>query len=806
MLLGERIGNIRVDALLGTGGMGEVYRGFDVRLERHVAIKTLRTNHRLDGEISARFLREARILSRLESSSICQVYDLIADEDTDYLIFEYVEGETLRQLLERRRLSSVAALTLAEKITRALAVAHAECIVHRDLKPENVMVTPDGEVKILDFGISSVVRDTAVGSPWQEQDARLARRDPAPPELPQQDPEHTHMLTEVMTEHSAQHLGLAAARPGDLDSSLEARLTRNGAMIGTPIFMSPEQAAGQDVSAASDMFAFGLLLQEMLTGAPAREAAPLRRLLSRVIEGKTRPIRDSEIDPDTVRLVEDLLRFDPQSRPSAAEAAERLRWVLDRPKRLQLQKRRNLLVTAAFIVLVAVLTVVSVLALRADRSAHRAEEEAQRAETEARRANAQAARANQEASRAREVADFLVDLFEAASPEQALGQEVGLREILERGSQRIDRELRAQPLVRARLQDTLGTIHWRLGDYREAERLLTEALKIRREHLAKSSPERVQSKQQLAALFADQGRLEVAEPLLRAAIQALEGTESSALPILAGVLNDLAALLFERGEFSEAESLYQQSLGATERAFGRESIEFGYRLNNLAVLAWQLGDHERAGALYEQSLAIQEEELGKNHPNLAALLNNLGILHREMNELETAEHLHTRALDIAETTLGEAHPDVAAILDSLGRLLVLRDRLDDALPLFERAYAIRADVLGPDSHEVGRTLTTFGDLLRRRGELERAESMLRRSHRLLHDALGGKHPWTLEATHALANAYRDSGERSKAASLYRQALTASVNLLGADHPEVEAIRQDQRLLRQEPSPDPSASS
>ena len=797
-LLGQRVGNIEIEALLGAGGMGEVYRGFDVRLERHVAVKTLRAQHRLDGEVKARFLREARILSRLESSAICQVFDLVEGDDADFLIFEYIEGQTLRQQLDRGCLEATRALELAEKITLALAVAHRERIIHRDLKPENVMVTAEGGVKILDFGISYAMGEAAGRLldplPASQGVPHPASGKDAPLEL-----EDTEILTVAATVRQASAPPEVEAPSPELVNS-GARLTRDGTVIGTLTYMSPEQATGQDLSEASDMFSFGLLLQEMLTGQGAYEPAPIRQLLPRVARGDTRAIDGSDIDPDAVRLIEDLVRLKPESRPSAESAAQRLRWVLDRPKRLLRQKRRNLLAVSAFVALLAVLTVVSVFAVRAEREARRAEQEAQRAESEARRANEQARRASQEAGHSREVADFLVELFEAATPENALGREVGVQEILRRGSERIDRELQAQPLVRARLKDTLGAIHWRLGEFQEAERLLTAALEIRREHLPEGDAERARSKQQLAALLADQGRLDLAEPLLRDAVRALEAAGSEEAPDLAGVLNDLAALTFERGDFNEAEALYQRSLELTQQAHGKRSVTVAYSLNNLAVLAWQLGDYARAEDLYERSLSIHEEHLGENHPDIAALLNNLGILHREMNELETAQAFHERALTIAEQTLGGDHPEVAAILYSLGRLLVLRERLEEAVPLFERAYAIRAEVLGPESYEVGRTLASLGDLLRSRGELQRSRSMLRRARRLLSRALGDDHLWTLEATHALANLYRDAGDKEQAKALYSQALATATDLLGADHPQIETIRHHQRRLDDEPPP------
>ncbi|MEM7582432.1 MAG: protein kinase, partial [Acidobacteriota bacterium] len=349
--LGQQIGNIRVDALLGKGGMGEVYRGFDVRLERHVAIKSLRLEHRLDGEAKARFLREARILSRLESSSICRVFDLLEDDEADYLIFEYVEGETLRQLLKRKRLEQTEALNLAEKIAQGLAIAHRERIVHRDLKPENIMVTPEGEVKLLDFGISHAVRelhteteqaaaiaavpgvseaaptDVATVSmesgptqPWtlpvaatdrsasdrvdtdfhtetlvvepqpgptlglgdsQLSEPGLSRdvsesslstgplstgpSDSAPSDSA---PSDSALSDSAPSDSALSDSALSDSAPSDSalsdsvlsESGLSVRLTQRGSMVGTLTFMSPEQAAGKDLTEASDMFSFGLVL------------------------------------------------------------------------------------------------------------------------------------------------------------------------------------------------------------------------------------------------------------------------------------------------------------------------------------------------------------------------------------------------------------------------------------------------------------------------------------------------------------------------------------------------------------------
>ncbi len=164
-LAGRQVGKVRLAARLGAGGMGEVYQGWDERLERQVAVKTIRAEQRLEPEMKARFLREARLLSKLGHPAICQVYDLVEEEDADFLIFEYVPGRTLKEVLAAGPLPATEALQIAEKIAEALAAAHRERIVHRDLKPENVMVLPDGAIKILDFGISRAIEGKGASTP-----------------------------------------------------------------------------------------------------------------------------------------------------------------------------------------------------------------------------------------------------------------------------------------------------------------------------------------------------------------------------------------------------------------------------------------------------------------------------------------------------------------------------------------------------------------------------------------------------------------------------------------------------------------
>ena len=337
---GTRVGHLRIERLLGEGGMGAVYLGFDEKLERPVAVKVLTAERRLKPEAKARFLREARLLSRLDDPGICRVHDLVEDGDNDYLVLEFIDGVNLSDAAAGSA-SPNELLTHFLGVARALAVAHCKGIVHRDLKPENVMVTGRGQVKVLDFGIARSVAARVIAEP-----AGISRARPKIDLLADAEDRtepgfgRTRTLDDVLPEQE----------PAPIESPAGATLrTRVGSLVGTIRYMSPEQASGAEITEASDLYSLGVMMQELLTGKPVYGESSGMDLLLKVYRAETEPI--DGLAPEVTRLIEDLTRIDPRARPSAEQTASQLQGILDRPR---LMRRRRLRLTAAAVVVAAV--------------------------------------------------------------------------------------------------------------------------------------------------------------------------------------------------------------------------------------------------------------------------------------------------------------------------------------------------------------------------------------------------------------------------------------------------------------------
>ena len=283
---GTRLGPYQIADQLGAGGMGEVYRATDTRLDRTVAIKVLPEHLASDPQRRERFEREARAVSSLNHPHICTLHDIGEQNGTHYLVMELIEGQTLQQRLEKERLPVDQALEYAIQIADALDKAHRKGVVHRDLKPGNIMLTKSAGVKLLDFGLAKLKGDAGTVSPLSQ--------------MPTQDP--------------------------------STPLTAEGTIIGTLQYMAPEQLEGKEADPRTDIFAFGAVVYEMVTGKKAFDGASPASLIGAILKDVPPLVSDFQpISPTTLdRTVKKCLAKDPDGRwQSTGDLLDELKWVTE---------------------------------------------------------------------------------------------------------------------------------------------------------------------------------------------------------------------------------------------------------------------------------------------------------------------------------------------------------------------------------------------------------------------------------------------------------------------------------------------
>jgi len=756
----QQIQQFRILSLLGRGGMGEVYAAHDEKLDRLVALKVIRPERRLDESSKTRFRQEARALSKLNHPNICQVWDYVEAEGSDVLVLELIRGRCLSELQDK--MSFRQKVDVARQVAGVLVAAHDKGIVHRDLKPENIMVTGDGQVKVLDFGVSRlrtfapfVTEVSSDGLQEGAEDRASAMSDVAEAAgLSNEVGDDTHTVT------------VSPAPPprtspmDSLDRPRSATLTREGAVLGTLSYMSPEQARGEVAAASSDMYTFGLLLQELFTGARAYDQQRWSAdSLSMVRSGDTVPV--AGIDRDVAGLIDRLKAPIPAARPSAVYAHERLEWILQRPKR----RLRTLALAAVVVSLAVVASLMTVQTIRAKE----AERAARVAEGTARDAQA---RAQRDAETALRVTELLVGLFRGADPysPRAGRADMTVAQMLQAGVERINKELAEEPEVRAQLLDTVGRVYRNLGDYEEAESLVVEALRIREEILEPHDHQIAESLIHLAWLYDKKGSYGESEPLRQRAIEIVESVYGHDDPAVADALNDLAVLYRTMGRYGDAVPLHLKSLEIRESIFGNDSPQVAASLNNLAVVYRRQGRFSEAASLYERSLAIRQAELGLEHPQVAASLNNLAIVYRHQGRYADAEVLYRRSLAIREAELGPDHPQVAASLNNLAVILRYQGRHEEAEALYRRSMAIRMAVYGDRHPRVADSLANLAMVYRLSNRSREARDLIQESLEIRQEALGANHILVAVSTRSLAEISGELREPEKAEQLFRDAM------------------------------------
>ena len=725
----ERIGPFRIIRPLGTGGMGQVYLGIrdDDQFEQRVALKLIR--HPSDA-IMRRFFEERRILAWLEHPRIARLIDGgLTSDGMPYFAMEFVDGEPIDVYCEHRGLSLDDRLALFEQVCDAVSYAHQHLIIHRDLKPGNILVTNDGQVKLLDFGIAKVL-------------------DPAGPE------DHT----------------------------------RTGLRVMTPDVAAPEQVRGTPVSTATDVYALGILLYQLITGHrpyDVRDKSPaeFERIVCDVLppppsqrmsgrEGWRRRVEgDLDLIVMTALQKKEAHRY--QSPNQLALDLHRFRngfAISARPDTLGYRTRKFLDRHRA-VVVASVLIVGGIIAagLRERQLRHRAEVAA---------------------ATASEVQNFLVGVFEDSDPDAtAEPGTITARALLDRGALRVDSTLNASPEVQARLRLVLGRVYGNLGMYSQATPLLERAVAQRVALYGAEDTSVATAKGLLGLSLLHQDRFEDAEKLLREALALRQRKLGLAAPETGESAEHLATLFEERGRLVEAESLHRAALGIYRIAYGDSGLQTGQSLNNVGLVLYRRSKYAAAETLYRSALAIQLPRLGERHATTAATMHNLGQTYNSLGRRDSAEKYYRSSLAAKRTVLGDRHPSVTIGLNNLGQFLAGDPRkIAEAEALTREAVALDKQIFGEKHTYVAEGLRNLGIIARTKGNFVQADSAMRAAIEMDRSVLGDRDQRLAIMYYNLAQIRQQLFDMPAAVKYMREALSQYMQFSGSDHRNTNIAR------------------
>ncbi|MGD2116373.1 MAG: serine/threonine-protein kinase [Acidobacteriota bacterium] len=747
---GDRIGAYEVEREIGRGGMGRVFLAHraDRTYRARVAIKVL-PRGLVDPEHLERFFRERQILATLDHPNIARLLDAgTTNAGLPYLVMEHVEGERLDTFCDARKLPVRERLKLFLDVCSAVQRAHQSLVIHRDLKPDNVLVDATGTPKLLDFGIAKLLEGSTV--------------------------------------------------PGD------PRATLTSLPPMTPAYASPEQIRGGPVTTASDVYALGVMLFELLTGRrPHEESAdrddrgdrdrtedplPLRVLRddpprpSRVLTPEAAANRGATLQSLRRRLAGDLdtilleaLARDPERRYATVGAlADDLSRHLDgrpvsaRPAtvgyRLAKLVRRNPLTTGlSSALLVALVVFAGSMTLLADRLA----EERDRALREQREAD--------------QVSELLVDLFTVSDPARSLGEEVTAREVLDQGARRLRTELAGQPELRATLLDIVGRVYRNLGLYDDAAPLIEEGLALRRSTLGPEHPDSLASLTHLARVTQQGGDFDGAEALYLEALDLQTRVLGAAALPIADTLVGLAIVAQFHGRYEEADDRLSRALTILRQAAGDHSRGISDVLSRRASVRSDLQRLDAAEADSREALELDRRALGPDHPEVLSAQNSLANILRYHGELAEAEALYRKTLAAKRRVLGREHPDVAYALNGVGVCLKARGRPEEAEPFIREALEMRRKLLGDDHPAVAVSLNNEANVLRQLGRLDQAERHARESLRLARKHFSGS-PYEAYPLTGLAEILLAREKPEEARPLLERALELRRRVMDPDAP------------------------
>jgi serine/threonine protein kinase/tetratricopeptide (TPR) repeat protein len=758
----SQIGPYKLLEVIGEGGFGVVWLADQLApVRRRVALKIIKPG--MDSKaVIARFEQERQALAMMDHANIAKVFDAGTSPDgRPYFVMEHVAGEAITTYCDRNRLNVQQRLELFIPICEAVQHAHHKGIIHRDIKPTNVLVSvaPGGGpgVKVIDFGVAKAV---------------------------------SHVLT---------------------DKTL---FTEQGQILGTPEYMSPEQAemGALDIDTRTDVYSLGVMLYEILTGAlpfepkdlrskgyneiqriirevdPPRPSHRLRSLGARSadiaqrrqsklqeLEGQLRrelewiPLKAMRKDRDqryiTPQAMADDIRNHLAGRPLVAGPET----VMYRTKKFVYRNRWG--VSAAAAVLAALIAggIVSTIGfVRAASNARLAQEQSVRAEAEATRAKAEALRLWQ-------TNVYNTSLLANANPLKGEARDVTVRELLDGAVRQLDNGAQAgQPRVEAALRETLAMTYSSLSRWDDAEQQARKALALETSAAnGADTPGAAIALTALAQAQLAQSQLNDAEKSLKRALLVQREQSSADDPFLGDTLSYLGILADARGELERSEALYREALAIYQKH--PENIDrVADGMTNLATAMHKLGDNKQAIELASEALLMRRKLLGEKHIDVWHSLTNLASIEEAQSDLTDAEKMRRQALALAKELLQEKNLKTVQSINGLARTLWLRGgetALAEAETLQTRGVELAREVEGPKSLTAAVGVDRLACIALDRGNTDEAVEQFREVLALRREVQSDQHPDTAAAMSLLADAIvKQGGEPDEAIQLAQSAL------------------------------------
>ena len=412
----------------------------------------------------------------------------------------------------------------------------------------------------------------------------------------------------------------------------------------------------------------------------------------------------------------------------------------------------------------------------------------QQAVTARNEADAQRARAESSARTANEVTEFLIGLFNTADPTQAPGSDVTAIQILDRGADRISRELAGEPAVRSRLEVALGRIYGELGDLDKARGLLEQGLAEKEATFGPKHVETADALDRLGLVYWQQSLLDESIGLYERALEiwrAHSGTDLAE----ARTLDNLGAVLSEKGRYADSQAAFEQALELRRRGLGSDHSDVAMTLNNLANLISILGDDQRALPMQEEVLEIWERAHGSEHPWVAAATNNLAFTYKMLGRYDESEKLYLRSIATTRNVLGEDHPVLGNRINALGGLYATVGRLEEAERYYRDGLEATERALGPNHPDLGYGLGSLGNLFLTLERNREAEPLFRRQLALWEQHYDPEHVDIAYPLSSLARMYEQRGDYDLARPLLERALVIRQKNMVPDAPELKLVLQ-----------------